>query len=98
MAQFIPNRNTYADIGERFGAGFTEGHQTRSDEMALQKTIGSLPPDASPRQILDAITGTRTYSPEAKQNALKNYMGVANFDELREKRKLKSKLIRKRIA
>lgn len=64
-----------------------EGYQTRADEMALQKAVGDLGPKASPQQILQAITGTHTYSPAAKQNALKNYVGVAEFEEASAKRK-----------
>lgn len=64
-----------------------EGYQTRADEMALQKAVGDLGPKASPQQILQAITGTHTYSPAAKQNALKNYIGVAEFEEASAKRK-----------
>ncbi len=63
-----------------------EGYQTRADEMALQKAVGDLGPKASPQQILQAITGTHTYSPAAKQNAFKNYMGVAEYEEARAKR------------
>lgn len=85
MVTVVQPQNTWSDIGERFGTGVVQGHQNRSDEMALQKSIGSLPPNASPRQILDAITNTKTYSPEAKQNVLKNYMGQAQFEETKKK-------------
>lgn len=83
MVQFIPARNDWADAFEELGKGVSQGYINRTDEDALKKTIGSLSPNASPRQILDAITSTRTYSPEAKQTALKNYLGVQNFEELK---------------
>lgn len=63
----------------------TQSYQNSADESALQKSISSLGDNPSPRQILDAITGTRTYSPQAKQTALKNYLGVSEFEELKRK-------------
>lgn len=58
-----------------------EGYQNRADEMALQKAIGGLGKDASPQDVLQAITGTHTYRPEAKQNAFKNYLGAKEFEK-----------------
>lgn len=55
----------------------------RSDENAVRKSIEGLGPNPSARQILDAITNTKTYSPEAKQNVLSNYFGVEKFEELK---------------
>jgi hypothetical protein len=62
-----------------------ERGETAADEKALRNAIHNLGQNASPRQILDAITGTRTYSPQAKQNALKNYLGASEFEELKRK-------------
>jgi hypothetical protein len=58
-----------------------EGYQNRADEMALQKAIGGLGKDASPQDVLNAITGTHTYRPEAKQQVFKNYLGAKEFEQ-----------------
>lgn len=85
MVTFIPARNEWAKAFQNFGEGLSEGYMGRADELALQNAIKGLEPNATPRQILDAITGTKTYSPAAKQNALKNYMGVAEFEHEQKK-------------
>lgn len=81
MAQYIPGRNTYAEIGEALGGGITHGYQTRSDEMAIQKAIESLGPKASHRDVLNALTNTRTHRPEAKQRAAENYLKSYGIDQ-----------------
>lgn len=86
MVQFIPARNTWSEVGENFASGLSQGYMNRSDDRALQNAIQGIE-NPSPRQILDAIVGTRTYSPQSKQNLLKNYLGVAEFEELKEKNK-----------
>jgi hypothetical protein len=85
--QFIPSRNTWGDIGELFGSGLSEGYTQRSDQMAIQKAVEGLPPNASQRDILNAVMGVNTYSPEAKQTAIKNYMTSYQLGE--EERKSK---------
>lgn len=92
MVQFIPEKDDWAQAFRSIGQGAGEGYLNHSDEMALKKSIGSLPENATPRQILDAITGTRTYKPEAKQTALKNYLGVAEFEELKRKSKAQEQI------
>jgi hypothetical protein len=57
--------------------GYTQHH----DQRAIQDAVHNLPKNASPRDILDAVTNTRTYSPEAKQKALVNYLSVAQQAE-----------------
>lgn len=86
MVQFIPARNTWSDVGENFASGLSQGYMNRSDDRALQNAIQGIE-NPSPRQILDAIVGTRTYSPQSKQNLLKNYLGVAEFEEMQAKNK-----------
>lgn len=83
MVTILPKEDQWGDIGRSIGAGAGEGYINRSDEMALQKAMGALPPNATPRQILDAVTNTRTHSPQAKQNLLSNYLGVEQFEELK---------------
>ena len=87
MVQFIPARNTWSDIGERFAGGATEGYMNRADENALRKAVTDLGENASPRDILNAITNTKTHSKESKQNVLKNWMGVAEFEHTQQKYK-----------
>lgn len=58
-----------------------EGYQNRADEMALQGAITKLGKDASPQDVLNAITGTHTYRQDAKQNFFKNYLGVKEFEK-----------------
>ena len=85
MVTILPKENDWSEAFQALGQGASQGYTNRADEMALQKAISGLGENATPRQILDAITGTRTYGPAAKQNALKNYMGVAEFEEAQRK-------------
>lgn len=85
MVTILPKENDWADAFRQLGGGLVEGYTNRSDEMALQKAVSSLPPNATPRDILNAITNTKTYRPAAKQEALKNYMGVAEFEQSQRK-------------
>src|ERR1700722_417171 len=85
MVTILPKENDWSGAFESIGKGVSEGYQNRADEMALQKSISSLPPDASPRQILDAVTGTKTYNPQAKQTAFKNYLGASQFAETKRR-------------
>lgn len=81
MVTVIENKNPWEKTFRNFGEGVAEGYTENHDREALQKSIETLPVNASPRQILDAITNTRTYSTEAKQTALKNYIGAAELEE-----------------
>lgn len=84
MVTILPKENDWSDAFQSIGQGVAQGYTNRSDEMALQKAIGDLGENPTPRQILDAVTGTRTYNPESKQNLFKNYLGVAQFEELQK--------------
>jgi hypothetical protein len=93
MVTILPREESTAtqlakSFGDSFGASAGQAYMGRSDEMALRKAIEGLPANASPRDILNAITNTNTYSPEAKQTMLKNYLGVAEFEELQRKAKV----------
>lgn len=85
MVQFIPANNSWQNAGQQIGAGFTEGYMNRADENAVKNAVMKLGPKASARDILNALTNVNTYSPVAKQNALKNYLGVAEFEQLQDK-------------
>lgn len=85
MVQFIPADNSWANAFREAGSGLSQGYMNRTDENSLRKTVEGLGPNPSPRQILDAITRTKTYNPESKQSVLKNYLGVENFEELKRK-------------
>lgn len=83
MVQFIPAKDDWADAFRQIGAGLAKGYTNRADENAVQKSIADLGDKPTPRQILDAITSVKTYTPEAKQQALQNYLGVEQFEELK---------------
>ncbi len=85
MAQFIPARNIWSEAFQNIGGGLVKGYQDRSDENAIQNAVTALGDKASARDILNAVTGTKTHSPAAKQNFFKNYMGVQEFEELKRK-------------
>lgn len=83
MVQILPSEDFWGDIGRSVGSGAGESYLNRSDEMALQKAIGGLKPDASPQDVLNTLLNTNTYGNEAKQNILKNYLGVQQMEELK---------------
>lgn len=97
MVTVLPKEDKWGDIFAGIGQGVSQGYMNRTDEMALQKAVGGLDANATPRQILDAITGTRTYSPESKQNLLKNYLGVAEFEELKRKNTANENIARSKV-
>ena len=82
MVTILPkDENSWSDIGERFAGGLTSGYMNRSDEMALQKAVQDLGPNASARDILNAVTGAKTYGNESKQQFIKNLVGAQELDE-----------------
>lgn len=83
MVQFVPGRNDYGQAAQGFGEGLTQGYMHHSDEKALRNAIGGLSPNATPRDILDAITKTKTYGNEGKQRLFENYFGAEKFEELK---------------
>jgi hypothetical protein len=85
MVTVIEPDQSRANAFRKFGSDFAQGQKNRSDEMALKKAIEGLGANPNPRDLLNAITGTTTYSNEAKQQALKNYIGVQEFEELKRK-------------
>lgn len=82
MVTVLPAKDKWGQAGANFGEGLTEGYMNRSDEKALQKAVSELGPNPSPRDVLNAVTNTKAYSPAAKQQMLKNYLGVSQFEEL----------------
>lgn len=86
MVQILPEeRNQWAEAAGGFGKGLAEGYVNASDEAAVRQSIMSLGENPKPRDILNALTNTKTYRPEAKQQALKNYLGVAEYETLQQK-------------
>lgn len=67
-------------LGDALKSGW-ESYVQQHDQSALQSAVSGLPKDASPRDILDAVTAARTYSPQAKQAAIINYLGAAKQEE-----------------
>ncbi len=82
MVTILPKENDWSDAFQSIGQGVSQGYQNRSDEMALQKAIGGLGANPTPRQILDAVTNTKTINPASKQNLFKNYLGASEFEEV----------------
>jgi hypothetical protein len=84
MVTVIEEPNPWAEIGNKFGKGVSEAYEQRADTAALQKAVENLPPDASPQQVLKAITGTQTFNQQAKKDAINN---VVKVEEFREKKR-----------
>lgn len=80
-----PRENPWGKALGQFAGGAVEGYTQQADEMALQKAVGDLPPNAAPKDVLNAILKTKTYSPEAKQQLFKNVMGVAEYEQAQQK-------------
>ncbi len=80
MVTYIPGENSWGEAFKQAGSNVGQSYMGRADELAIQNALTKLKPDASPREILDTITGVNTYSPQAKQQALKNYIGAAEFE------------------
>lgn len=92
MVQYIPSRDDWGDAGRAAGKNIVEGYKNRADESAIQNAIKGLGEKPSARDVLDAITGTKTYSPESKQTALQNYIGIEKFEELQRHAKAQEKI------
>ena len=88
MVQIIEGNNSYADIGEKLGTGLVQGYTGRADQMALQKTIEGLDKNASPQEIIKAITGTKVYNPQYRNEFAKTYLGANELSEERRARKV----------
>ncbi len=97
MATYIPPGEE-DETGSNLGKGFWKGYRNTSDDMALKKTVENLPKDATPRQVLDAITKTPTYNPETKQQLIKNYMGVAEYEAVKKKGEEERKIESAKLA
>jgi len=67
------------------GHGLTQRYMQSADESAVRNAISKLGPNASARDILNTLTNVKTYRNDAKQQALKNYLGVENFEEMKRK-------------
>lgn len=82
MVQFIPAKNTWSEAFQNIGSGLAQGYTNRADENAIQNAVSGLGENASAKDILNAVTGTKTYNPQSKQNFFKNFVGQQQFDEL----------------
>lgn len=80
MAVMTQRTNMAPGLGTALGQGLVQGYEETQDRRTLQNAIQALPKDASPRDILQSMVGLNV-SPEAKQTALKNLMGAAEFEE-----------------
>ena len=85
--QILPKEEGWGDTFRQVGQIAGESFTNQADERAIREAVNRLGPDASGVDIVKAITGARTYSPEAKQTAIKNYIGAKEFDETVRKSK-----------
>lgn len=79
--QIIEQPNEWSESFSNFGKGLVGGYQSRADETAIKKTLDSLDKNASPREILNAIIGTPTYSQDSKKQAIQNLMNLEKTEE-----------------
>src|ERR1700679_2474097 len=96
MVTIVPKENTWGEGFRNLGEGLTEGYMKRSDENAVRKAVQDLPPNSTPRELLNALTNVHTYGNESKQEAFKNYLGVANYENLEKQTKEKNDLAKAR--
>lgn len=92
MVQVVQSSDTWGPVFQGLGKGVSEGYMQQADEKALRQAVADLKPDASARDILNAITGAKTYSPKAKQNMFENMLGAEQFEELKRQHKAQEKL------
>lgn len=94
MIAFIEEKNPWEGVG----AGLAEGYLRGADERAIQKSIESLGEGATPRDIINAVTNTKTYNPKAKQDFIKQQLEVGQFEELQKKARAAEEIARKKNA
>ena len=97
MAIILEGRKANNPLGEGLAnliTSGTESYKNRADEMALQNAISSLGENASASDILNTILNTQTYSPQAKQQAFQNRLGVSQFEELQRQAREQEELRR----
>lgn len=85
MSFTVRNINNLDQAGKNFGEGVGEGYMQGSDERTIRKAVESLPPNASYRDILNAVSGASVYNPKTKQQVLENYVKSHEL-ELTEKK------------
>lgn len=87
MATILPVQETMgrtlARALSQTGAALAQSHNERSDEQALQKSVGDLKEGHSMRDLLSAITNTRA-APEAKERFLNNAFQLAKYEKEKE--------------
>lgn len=91
MVTVLPAETGWQVAGQKAGAGLVSGYTKGADESAIQNAVQKLGKDASPRDILDAITSTRTYGSEAKQEAMQNYGKTLDIDVKQQAREAAQK-------
>lgn len=84
MVQIVPPDADWSKAFRNIGAGVSQGYMNRADENAIQSAIEGLGENPEPRALLNAVMGVNTYSPESKQRAMQNLMGVEQFEESRK--------------
>lgn len=91
MVTVVQRTDPTAGFGKALGEGITAGLEERKnrgeiahDESAIRNAIEKLGPEASMRDIVNAVSGVKTYRQESKQTALKN-LAAARDVEFKEK-------------
>lgn len=74
MSFVLRNIYNFDDAAKSFGSGVVEGYTQGSDDRAIRRAVDKLPPNASYRDILQAVGAVNTYNPESKQQAVSNWM------------------------
>lgn len=85
MVTVIEGNNSWAEFGSNLGKGASEAYEQRADQLALQKAVESLPPNAPPQEVIKAITGAKTYNKSAQQDAIKNVVTQEEITQARAK-------------
>src|SRR5215207_83133 len=80
MVQIIPAKDDWAKAFRSIGGGVSEGYMNRADENAIQDAIQKLGPNASMKDTLAAVTGTKTYSPQSKNMAIERFVKSHGLD------------------
>lgn len=94
MVTILPKENDWSDAFANIGGGLVQGYTNRADEMALQKAVASLPENHTPRELIDAVTGAKTYNPQSKQTFFKTALRAREFEEKQKENKIAQERIR----
>lgn len=87
MVQVIEADNSWVDALRQLGGGLVGGYTERADENAIKKAISDLGENPQAKDVINAITNTKTYNPQSKANYIGNFAKSHGIDL--EERKFK---------